>query len=196
MASAPVASPRRLAARPVGAASASRRPLRVRIWTTARTRVVFPVPGPPVMTSSFEVEGPATWPHPAREPVELVTLFEPGERPVDVDLWGCSSGLRQELSQTASGAHLGGVEIGTGIQRSARCRSRSMTTPPSLAVLSRHQRLDQIGLDFEQSRSLLDQQRSGKIDVAFVGRPDPGCRAGPRRCVSGESEGRPMRAAI
>ena len=49
----PVASAMRLAARPVGAPSTMREPFRSRIWMMPFTRVVLPVPGPPVMTRSF-----------------------------------------------------------------------------------------------------------------------------------------------
>ena len=54
-ASRPVDSARRLAARPVGAASSTRSDLAMKISMMARTMVVLPVPGPPVMTSSFRV---------------------------------------------------------------------------------------------------------------------------------------------
>ena len=52
-ASRPAASPRRLAALPVGAASATRWPRASRIDITARSMVVLPVPGPPVRTKTF-----------------------------------------------------------------------------------------------------------------------------------------------
>ena len=53
-AGAPVASASRLAARPVGAASATESPARFRIETIPRTMVVLPTPGPPVTTATFE----------------------------------------------------------------------------------------------------------------------------------------------
>ena len=49
-ASHPVASFSRLAARPVGAARSTRADARSKIFSTALTMVVLPVPGPPVMT--------------------------------------------------------------------------------------------------------------------------------------------------
>ena len=53
-ASMPVLSVRRLAARPVGAASASRKPFTASIFRIELTSVVLPTPGPPVITSSFD----------------------------------------------------------------------------------------------------------------------------------------------
>ena len=52
-ADAPVASASRLAARPVGAASATWTPFFSRIDTMPRTIVVLPTPGPPVITATF-----------------------------------------------------------------------------------------------------------------------------------------------
>ena len=52
-ASRPVDSASRLAARPVGAQSSTRSDLARKISMMPRTMVVLPVPGPPVMTSSF-----------------------------------------------------------------------------------------------------------------------------------------------
>ena len=52
-AGAPVASASRLAARPVGAASATVSPLRFKIETIPRTMVVLPTPGPPVTTATL-----------------------------------------------------------------------------------------------------------------------------------------------
>jgi hypothetical protein len=53
-ASRPVLSDRRLAARPVGAQSAIVTALAVRIFSSELTSVVFPTPGPPVMTITLE----------------------------------------------------------------------------------------------------------------------------------------------
>ena len=50
----PVASSMRFAARPVGAAKAMERFRRSMASTMARRVVVFPVPGPPVMTRRWE----------------------------------------------------------------------------------------------------------------------------------------------
>jgi hypothetical protein len=50
-ASSPVASLRRLAARPVGAHSGTRMRLARRAWRILVTMVVLPTPGPPVMTA-------------------------------------------------------------------------------------------------------------------------------------------------
>ncbi len=55
LASTPVASVMRLAARPVGAQSNSRTPLAARILRIELTIVVLPTPGPPVITSAFAV---------------------------------------------------------------------------------------------------------------------------------------------
>ena len=49
----PVASDRRLAARPVGAAREMRRPRALSARTTTRVMVVLPVPGPPVMMDTL-----------------------------------------------------------------------------------------------------------------------------------------------
>ena len=49
LASAPVASVIRLAARPVGAARAKVMPMPAKAWVMQRMMVVLPVPGPPVM---------------------------------------------------------------------------------------------------------------------------------------------------
>ena len=49
----PVVSDSRLAARPVGAASATCRPACDRICTIPRTMVVLPTPGPPVITTTW-----------------------------------------------------------------------------------------------------------------------------------------------
>ena len=50
---APVVSDKRWAARPVGAARSTRTFFALRILTTARRIVVFPVPGPPVNIESL-----------------------------------------------------------------------------------------------------------------------------------------------
>ena len=49
----PVDSSRRLAARPVGAASATRVPMRRKLPAIQRISVVLPVPGPPVSTPTL-----------------------------------------------------------------------------------------------------------------------------------------------
>ena len=54
MASNPVASVIRLAARPVGAQSSRVTPLASRMRRMALTMVVLPTPGPPVMTMALE----------------------------------------------------------------------------------------------------------------------------------------------
>jgi hypothetical protein len=54
-ASTPVASVRRFAARPVGAQSNKRTLLAARIFRIDLTIVVFPTPGPPVITSAFAI---------------------------------------------------------------------------------------------------------------------------------------------
>ena len=64
LASKPVASVMRLAARPVGAHSKMSVPLAARMRRMALTMVVFPTPGPPVMTSTFDFNASwiaATW---------------------------------------------------------------------------------------------------------------------------------------
>src|SRR5215471_568366 len=64
LASKPVASVMRLAARPVGAHSMSLTPLAARTRRMALTMVVLPTPGPPVITSAFDVSASriaATW---------------------------------------------------------------------------------------------------------------------------------------
>src|SRR2546426_3499867 len=53
-ASRPVASPRCLAARPVGAQSSTRAPFAARMRRIAVMIVVLPTPGPPVTTRTFE----------------------------------------------------------------------------------------------------------------------------------------------
>ena len=55
LASKPVASVMRLAARPVGAHSRISVPFAARIRRMALTMVVFPTPGPPVMTSTLDI---------------------------------------------------------------------------------------------------------------------------------------------
>ena len=59
LASRPVLSDSRLAARPVGAASNGSTPLALRMARMERMIVVLPTPGPPVRMSSFEAERPA-----------------------------------------------------------------------------------------------------------------------------------------
>ena len=54
LASNPVASVIRLAARPVGAQSSKLTPLAKRMRRMALTVVVLPTPGPPVMTNAFD----------------------------------------------------------------------------------------------------------------------------------------------
>ena len=54
MASRPVLSDRRFAARPVGAQGAMMTVLTSRIFSSELTSVVLPTPGPPVITSTFE----------------------------------------------------------------------------------------------------------------------------------------------
>ena len=55
LASNPVASVIRLAARPVGAQSSRFTPLAARMRRMALTMVVLPTPGPPVMTRTFDI---------------------------------------------------------------------------------------------------------------------------------------------
>ena len=62
-ASIPDVSARRFAARPVGAQSAMRTPFARRIVRIAFTIVVFPTPGPPVITITLEVSAEATAVH-------------------------------------------------------------------------------------------------------------------------------------
>ena len=57
LASNPVASVIRLAARPVGAHSNRLTPLAARMRRIELTMVVLPTPGPPVMTSTFDKQG-------------------------------------------------------------------------------------------------------------------------------------------
>ena len=52
-ASSPVLSDNRFAARPVGAQSATRTCLAIKIFRIELTRVVLPTPGPPVMTTTL-----------------------------------------------------------------------------------------------------------------------------------------------
>ena len=52
----PLASLKRLAARPVGDASTKRLPTASNNWMMLRTVVVFPVPGPPVSVQGDRVE--------------------------------------------------------------------------------------------------------------------------------------------
>ena len=59
LASKPVASVMRLAARPVGAQSRSLAPFAARIPRIALTIVVLPTPGPPVMTRTLAIRGRA-----------------------------------------------------------------------------------------------------------------------------------------
>ena len=59
-ASVPVSSLIRLAARPVGAASTTSRPIFRNRAAMARTVVVFPVPGPPVRISTFSLAASST----------------------------------------------------------------------------------------------------------------------------------------
>ena len=54
LASIPVLSERRLAARPVGAARATETPFATKMRRMASTRVVLPTPGPPVITMFFD----------------------------------------------------------------------------------------------------------------------------------------------
>src|SRR5262245_187362 len=64
LASNPVASVMRLAARPVGAQSKSLTPLAARMRRIALTMVVLPTPGPPVMTRALDISASriaATW---------------------------------------------------------------------------------------------------------------------------------------
>ncbi len=60
LASKPVASFMRLAARPVGAPSRSLTPFAERMRKMALTMVVLPTPGPPVTTSTLEASAVAT----------------------------------------------------------------------------------------------------------------------------------------
>ena len=56
LASKPVASVIRLAARPVGAHSRSLTPFAASMRRMALTMVVLPTPGPPVMTSTLDIK--------------------------------------------------------------------------------------------------------------------------------------------
>ena len=84
-ASRPLLSDRRFAARPVGAQSAIVTALAIRIFSRELTRVVFPTPGPPVMTNHFGDER-----NPARcllavSKRQLRSLLDPRDSLVDVN---------------------------------------------------------------------------------------------------------------
>ena len=83
-ASRPGASVRRLAARPVGAQSVTRTRLAPRIARMARTIVVLPTPGPPVMTSTFDAMAWRTASR-CRPPARGQLLLDPRERLLRVD---------------------------------------------------------------------------------------------------------------
>ena len=76
LASKPVASVMRLAARPVGAHSRRLVPLAARMRRMALTMVVLPTPGPPVMTSTLEISASriaATWLSARARPIRCST---------------------------------------------------------------------------------------------------------------------------
>jgi hypothetical protein len=133
LASKPVASVIRLAARPVGAHSKSSVPFAARIRRMALTIVVLPTPGPPVMTSTLDVSASriaATW-------------LSARARPI------CFSTHGRALSGSIQGqgsAPFASRVIRSAIVRSARCRparntqgvspTRSAITVPSCSSSS------------------------------------------------------------
>ena len=85
LASKPVASFMRLAARPVGAHSKSFTPFAERMRRMALTMVVLPTPGPPVTTSTFEARAVSTAALLAVGERQAGALLDPGDGLLGID---------------------------------------------------------------------------------------------------------------
>ena len=80
LAALPVASARRLAARPVGEHRATSRPLDSNKARISLVMVVFPVPGPPVSTITFFLAARPMASHLARETIAGLLQYRPVDR--------------------------------------------------------------------------------------------------------------------
>ena len=159
LASNPVASVMRLAARPVGAQSRMSVPFAARMRRIALTMVVFPTPGPPVMTSTLDISASRI----------AVTWLSAKVSPM------CFSTHGKALSGSIDGQGSGPFAIRvsrSAMVRSARCRparnthgvspTRSAITAPSCSSRSSAVRMSSFGT----SRSL-----SASGTSSSVGRP-------------------------
>ena len=109
LASSPVCSLMRLAARPVGAASSTRTPFARRIRRIVSRVEVLPTPGPPVTTASLAPSTRRTASSCEGESVLPVFSVDPGQGPGEVDLGPGRRAGRPPEQPLGDGA-LGGVQ--------------------------------------------------------------------------------------
>ena len=191
LASSPVASVMRLAARPVGAHSRMLMPFAARMRRIALTMVVLPTPGPPVMTSTFDVSASriaATWLSASARPMRLL---DPGQRLVRID------------RRARAACRSPGAVSRSAMARSARCRPARKTqgvsptvsaiTAPSCSSRSSAV-LDQLLRDLEQllgqRRQLLGRQAAMALVHGLGQRVgDPGAHPDHRGLLDAELHG-------
>ena len=134
----PGASPSRLAARPVGAASATSRPWRAKIRRIALTSVVLPTPGPPVITSTFDAQRQRASPPAGSPPARARRAPRPRGRAFSASIAG--QGGRPAASAASRGRDgaLGAVEPGEedAASRRRRCRPPRASSSSSASASS------------------------------------------------------------
>ena len=148
LASNPVASVIRLAARPVGAQSSSLTPLAARMRRIELTIVVLPTPGPPVITSTLDRSARRIAVHLALGERQAGLLLDPGHRLVGVDIGPGQLAVRPAL-QPLGDDLLGPVEPG---QKDARGLADRVGDDGALGQFEVERGQDQILGDLEQAR--------------------------------------------
>ena len=190
LASKPVASVMRLAARPVGAQSDRLTPLAARMRKIELTMVVLPTPGPPVMTSTLD----------SRARRIAAIWLSASDKPVFCSIHGSAlSGSMQGQGsvpltkpQYPLGNHLlGPVQAG---QKDAGSLADRVGDDRSLGQFQIERRPDQLRRDFEQLDGKRHQLLGGQAAMALVHRlgqriGDPGAHPDHRRLLDAELHG-------
>ncbi len=173
-----------------------------RIATIPRTRVVLPVPGPPVITSTRAREAAADRLALLGGERDPLALLEPGERLVDVDLWAAARGWSRRARRRAGEPLLGDRERPGEDRREGRA---GLGPAQRLAAagrrLDRHLgglrerlegRLEGRAIDREELCGVGEEPLARQVDVPLVGGGREGVEepgAHPLRRVGGEAEG-------
>ena len=165
LASRPVLSASRLAARPVGAASATFDSLAASTLRIELTRVVLPTPGPPVTTSTLRAQRQAQRLPLARGQAEPGLLLDPGDRRLERRSPARAAALGQP-QQPLGDAALGPVQAGQEHAGPALDRRRPPLAAPASSSASGL--VHQLGRDLQQLGGERAQLVAGQAAVALV----------------------------
>ena len=164
LASKPVASVMRLAARPVGAHSRSCVPFAARMRRIALTMVVLPTPGPPVMTSTLDISASriaATW---LSARCKTDALLDPRQGLVRIDPGPGQRAVRQPHQPLGDGA-LGPIQTG---QKHAGRFADLVGDHRALGQFQIERRADQLLRHLEQLLGERDQLVGRQAAMALV----------------------------